>query len=304
MEKGKLIILQGPPYSGKTTWAQDYVGTHPNAFVVEYKQLKEQYGDVRTTQAVELAIIKTLLEQRATVICDDCNVEPGHLEDLRTLANLTCTNVEMKTFYTPFRACLKEDYRRCDEGLSFFGKGFLKAFYLRYYEKQYREEECTDFIPTDNYNPELPSCVLCSLDNLVALHQFRDSNAIDLMHTDVCNPLIKTLLERFILDGVTVFFVTGTRTKEAYAKTFDWLAKNFPYYKTDMNTMKKFYKWSLLMPKADPFSSVTGYCKELYEANVKGQFNVLAVFENNPAVAKMWQYEGLLTCLINGDAKD
>lgn len=301
MEKGKLIVLQGPPYSGKTAWAQDYVRTHPNSFSVEYKQLKAYYGDVKTTQAVELATIKSLLELGATVICDGCNTEPGHLEDLYNVAN---NNVEVKTFYTPFRTCLKEDCRRCDEGLSFFGEGFLKAFYLRYYEKQYREEECTDFVPTDNYNPELPSCVLCSLDNLVALHQFRDSTDINLMQTDVCNPLIKNLLERFILDGVTVFFVAGMRTKEAYAKTFDWLAKNFPYYKTDMNTMEKFYKWNLLIPEADPFSSVAGYCKELYEAKVKGQFNVLAVFENDKDAAKMWQREGLLTCLINGDAKN
>lgn len=300
MGKGKLIILQGPPYSGKTTWAQDYVRAHPNCFSVEYKQLKELYGDVRTTQAVELATIKQLLELGATVICDDCNNEPGHLEDLFNVAD---NNVEIKTFYTPFRACLKEDKRRYDEGLSFFGEGFLKAFYLRYYESKYREEECTDFVPTNNCDSELPNCVLCSLDHLVALHQYRTPNAIDLMQTDVCNPLIKTLLERFILDGITVFFVASTRTKEAYAKTFDWLAKNFPYYKTDMNTMKKFYKWNLLIPKADPFSSVVGYSKELYETNVKGKFNVLAVFENNKAVAEMWQNEGLLTCLINGDAE-
>jgi hypothetical protein len=39
--------------------------------------------------------------------------------------------------------------------------------------------------------------------------------------------------------------------------------------------------------------------KEMYEALVKGQYNVLAVFDDRPKVIRMWKDEGLFVMDCN-----
>ena len=299
----KIIVLSGPPASGKSTMARDYIQTHKDCVIVNRDDFRSARGEYLVPSQedyisdLEEAAVRSALKRGLTPIIDATNLNPKTISKWNTIAEEFEVEVETKSFYIPFKDAVERDRLRGEAGGRSVGEKVLKDFYLRYFEEEFRKEVYTDhtFIKFDD-NPELPPCIIVDLDGTVALHQGRGPFEWDKIDTDKCDPRMKQLIERYILDGVNVIFLTGrNKTSIAYAKTFDWLAKYFPYYKTDMNTLKKFYKWDLIMRAEKDYRPSTISKKELYEQYVEGKFNVLAVFEDSNRCVEMWRSLGLLT---------
>lgn len=299
----KIIVLSGPPASGKSTMARDYIQTHKDCVIVSKDDFRSAKGEYWVPSQedyisdLEEAAVRSALKRGLTPIIDATNLNPKTISKWNTIADEFGVEVETKSFYIPFKDAVERDRLRGEADGRSVGEKALKDFYLRYFEEEFRKEVYTDhtFIKFDD-NPELPPCIIVDLDGTVALHQGRGPFEWDKIDTDKCDPRMKQLIERYILDGVNVIFLTGrNKTSIAYAKTFDWLAKYFPYYKTDMNTLKKFYKWDLIMRAEKDYRPATISKKELYEQYVEGKFNVLAVFDDSNRCVEMWRSLGLLT---------
>lgn len=299
----KIIVLSGPPSSGKSTMARDYIQTHKDCVIVNKDDFRSARGEYWVPSQedyisdIEEAAVRSALKRGLTPIIDATNLNSKTISKWNTIAEEFGVEVETKSFYIPFKDAVERDRLRGEAGGRSVGEKVLKDFYLRYFEEEFRKEVYTDhtFIKFDD-NPELPPCIIVDLDGTVALHQGRGPFEWDKIDTDKCDPRMKRLIERYILDGVNVIFLTGrNKTSIAYAKTFDWLAKYFPYYKTDRNTLKKFYKWNLIMRDEKDYRPSTISKKELYEQYIEGKFNVLAVFEDSNRCVEMWRSLGLLT---------
>ena len=299
----KIIVLSGPPSSGKSTMARDYIQTHKDCVIVNKDDFRSAKGEYWVPSQedyisdIEEAAVRSALKRGLTPIIDATNLNPKTISKWNTIADEFGVEVETKSFYIPVKDAVERDRLRGEAGGRSIGEKVLKDFYLRYFEEEFRKEVYTDhtFIKFDD-NPKLPPCIIVDLDGTVALHQGRGPFEWDKIDTDKCDPRMKQLIERYILDGVNVIFLTGrNKTSIAYAKTFDWLAKYFPYYKTDMNTLKKFYKWDLIMRAEKDYRPAAISKKELYEQYIEGKFNVLAVFEDSNRCVEMWRSLGLLT---------
>lgn len=296
-------MLQGPPSSGKTTFARDYIQTHKDCVIVNRDDFRSARGEYWVPSQedyisdIEEAAVRSALKRGLTPIIDATNLNPKAVSKWHTIADEFGVEVETKSFYIPFKDAVERDRLRGEAGGRSVGEKVLKDFYLRYFEEEFRKEVYTDhtFIRNDD-NPDLPPCIIVDLDGTVALHQGRGPFEWDKIDTDKCDPRMRQVIERYILDGVNVIFLTGrNKTSIAYAKTYDWLAKYFPYYKTDMNTLKKFYKWSLIMRTEKDYRPAPISKKELFEQYVDGKYNVLAVFDDSNRCVEMWRSLGLLT---------
>lgn len=299
----KIIVLSGPPASGKTVFARDYIQTHKDCVIVNRDDFRSARGDYWVPSQedyisdIEEAAVRSALKRGLTPIIDATNLNPKTISKWNTIADEFGVEVETKSFYIPFKDAVERDRLRGEAGGRSVGEKVLKDFYLRYFEEEFRKEVYTDhtFIRNDD-NLDLPPCIVVDLDGTVALHQGRSPFEWDKIDTDKCDPRMKQIIERYILNGVNVIFLTGrNKTAVAYAKTFDWLAKYFPYYKTDMNTLKKFYKWNLIMRAEKDYRPAPISKKELFEQYVDGKYNVLAVFEDSNRCVEMWRSLGLLT---------
>lgn len=115
----KLIILQGLPGSGKTTYAQDYLKKSGNAVRVNKDLLRTMlHFDKWTglnedmTKKAEWALIRYFLQADKNVVVDDTNLNPKIVESLKQVANEVHASVELVDLEASVEDCILRDSMR------------------------------------------------------------------------------------------------------------------------------------------------------------------------------------------------
>lgn len=136
---GKLIILQGLPASGKSTWAKEYQAAEPTTRVIvsrdSIRHSRGQYWvpkqEPYITRLEEVAVM-TGLEMGYEVILDATNLNPEHLQKWSALASKYDATVEKVHFNTPVDVCIAQDMN--PNRIHRVGSAVILSFYNKYKE--------------------------------------------------------------------------------------------------------------------------------------------------------------------------
>lgn len=286
----KIIVLQGCPCSGKTTWAKEYLKDHEAVYVNRDSIRCELNGGKYTLKkedevnAIESCRVIEGLDKGSDVIVDATNLNPKTIKKWQRLADLKGAEIDFKEFYVPIEEAIKRSKARKAEGGLYISKAVMTNFYKKYYPERLKEE-LTDKRKILKPDFTLHPAVICDLDGTLALHQGRDPFDWASIPEDAIDPRLEHILKDYCCQGVAIIFVTG-RPERARAATEKWLFDH------------ELYSYKLYMRADNDFSHGDDYKRKVYNEHIKGDYNVYCVFEDSNKCVKMWRAEGLLTCQV------
>lgn len=286
----KIIVLQGCPCSGKTTWAKEYLKDHEAVYINRDSIRCELNGGKYTLKkedevtAIESYRVIEGLDKGSDVIVDATNLNPKTIKKWQRLADLKGAEIDFKEFYVPIEEAMKRSKARKAVGGLYISKQVMTGFYKKYYPERLKEE-LTDKRKILKPNFTLHPAVICDLDGTLALHQGRDPFDWASIPEDAIDPRLEHILKDYCCQGVAIIFVTG-RPERARAATEKWL------FDHDL------YSYKLYMRADNDFSHGDDYKRKVYNEHIKGDYNVYCVFEDSNKCVKMWREEGLLTCQV------
>ena len=315
----KLIVLQGPPCSGKSTWAKNYIKGRENECIIVSRdaiRLAMCGGDVTTmfqgmkqdrediVTQTETILIEQGLSKGYEVIVDATNLNSNTVKRLIRLNDKYNSTIVFEKFYVPFEEAVKRDKERAEKGGHSVGKSVLKSFYQRYYREEY-EKEHAKFVDHKRIDIDqtLPQAVICDIDGTIAWMQGRYPYDLNKVQEDKVDPRLRQLLYYIFNAGVEVIFLSGREgTARCKAETMEWLKANIEGYERNKMSSYGGIKFELFMRNANDYRPDEIIKKEIYEREIKGKYDIICVFDDRNKVVDMWREEGFLCCQVaDGD---
>lgn len=291
MVKNKIIVLQGPPASGKSTYAKELAKAGTPYVIVNRDSIREGRGEYWIPEQedyisdMEEYGVRSAINRGLTPIIDATNLNPKTIEKWESLAKELNCEIEYKKFYISFKDALERDSKRERS----VGKKVLVKFYQKYFHDEFVKEVGTDNRIVKEHNGK-PNCVVIDIDGTVAIHKGRLPFDWKELSTDYCDPRMKLMIEQFNLQAIKIIFLTG-RPDSVRSDSNKWLREHFPTI-----------NYSLLMREDRDFRSGEVVKQEIWEREVEPYYNTLCVFEDSNKCVDMWRNLGLLTCQVaNGD---
>ena len=282
----RLIILQGVPAAGKSTWAREFIKGKKDWVIVNRDSIRDGRGDYWIPEQEEYISdleeyhVTRALERGLNVIIDATNLNPKTIAKWKQVAKQFSIEPEWIEFTITYQEAIERDSKRERP----VGKGVIRDFFNKYYPDMIcsMSDERIIKMPQN----ELPYAVICDIDGTVALRNNRSPFDYSKVCEDTFDPRMLEVLYTFIESGVKIIFVTGREdVDDCKELTIKWLDKNIAYSESG---------WDLIMrPKGD-YRSDAEIKKEIYDKYIKDKYNVMCVFEDRDKVVKMWRDEGLL----------
>lgn len=290
----KLIMLQGLPGSGKSTWAAEHAhrfrtGCH-SVMVINKDQIRASLGgewskeqEKRTVQIRDERICNSFrsAEDGVTVISDDTNFAREHKVRLQELATIHGATFEVKKFDTPIEECLKRVQARTTQAAVpekairdmakryGVGSGYPPAVPVPY------QDEATGL--------PLHPAIICDLDGTLSLLNGRNPYDASTCDKDLCNAPVRTLLEVYYrTQHYNIIYLSGREDKyRPQTETF-FRDNHVP-------------PGALYMRQTGDFRKDWAVKGELFDAHVRGRYAVKFVLDDRNQVVDYWRHLGL-TC--------
>ena len=282
----RLIILQGVPAAGKSTWAREFIKGKKDWVIVNRDSIRDGRGDYWIPEQEEYISdleeyhVTRALERGLNVIIDATNLNPKTIAKWKQVAKQFSIEPEWIEFTITYQEAIERDSKRERP----VGKGVIRDFFNKYYPDMIcsMSDERIIKMPQN----ELPYAVICDIDGTVALRNNRSPFDYSKVCEDTFDPRMLEVLYTFIESGVKIIFVTGREDVDNCRElTIKWLDKNIAYSESG---------WDLIMRSKGDHRSDTEVKKEIYDKYIKDKYNILCVFEDRDKVVKMWRDEGLL----------
>lgn len=285
----KILVLQGPPASGKSTFARKFVKSNLDWVIVNRDSLREGRGEYWIPSQedyisdLEEFSVRAAIKRGYNVIIDATNLNPKTIDKWNKIANETNSSIEFKEFYISFKEALERDKNRERS----VGEQVLKRFYKQYYYDRYLKEDTKlDNRYIKQQDKTLPKCIVCDLDGTLCLNGGRNPYDLTRVLADKPNyPLVDLL--RILSGSVDIIFFSGREgTEQCRQDTAKWLNDNvgIPY--------------QLYMRKEKDYRPDEVIKKELFESEIYNKYYCIAVFDDRQKVIDMERLEGLLACQV------
>src|SRR6056297_2309134 len=117
-KKQKLLVLQGIPASGKTTWAREFLKGKTDWVRVNRDELRKMRGDYWIKPQEDLItvfernIVIFSLNAGYNVIVDGTNLNPKYIEKWKAIAKDHAVEIEFKEFDVSLKEAIKRDEQR------------------------------------------------------------------------------------------------------------------------------------------------------------------------------------------------
>lgn len=296
----QILILQGIPASGKSTFAQQYKFPNDNLTIIierdiiretlfdctrsEYKYTKSREKAVTDKQREHISIA---LKKGYNIIISDTNLNrknlgslKGYINNQASLLKVT-TNITTRILDVPLADCMKRNQKRqhtVPESVLIRMQQDLRKIQGKYVH--------------DHTNPDnLPECILVDIDGTVAdmagkRHPFEWGKVGgDLPKKHIVN-VVTLLMEKWLAefgeDEPEVIFMSG-RDSICRHETFDWLYQNIP--PVGMQTKL------LMRPEGDSRPD-TIIKEELFDLFIKNHYHVTLVIDDRKCMVQHWQSMG------------
>jgi predicted kinase len=272
-----VTMTKGLPGSGKSTWAKEVIKKHPNTYKrVNKDDLRAMLDNSKHSEDSEKfilnvrdSIITMAIEGGKHVIVDDCNLGSKHEPRIRQLIQGKATLVIKDFTDVPLETCIKNDLNR-DKSV---GERVIKKMYNQFLRPKPIRIEHID---------GLPSAVICDLDGTLALMNDRNPYDASTCDQDDLNPHVASLLE-----GKRVILLSGREDKYR-EPTIKFLNKHGIIYE------------NLYMRATGDMRKDSIVKEELFNAHIRGQYNIEYVLDDRLQVCQKW-YELGLPLLRVGD---
>lgn len=276
----KLLILQGLPASGKTTWAREFLGKNKNWVRVNRDDLRNMRGEYWIPKQEDLITewenetILIALTQGYSVILDATNLD--HQRNEARVNLLLNSFPDLKVDYKFFRISPEEAIERDLKRANSVGQKVINKFYNKYLAEPviYKQP-----------NQNLPWCVIFDIDGTLAKNNgHRGPYQWDKVGDDLPNiPVVE--LYRTLEDGNHTFLFTG-RDEVCREHTEEWL---------DRHGIEDYQR--LVMRPKDSMIKDAKLKRQMYDEYIDGKYNVLFVVDDRDQVVNMWRRDLGLTCL-------
>lgn len=286
-----LYMMKGLPASGKSTRARELLGEfgYGNAKIVNKDQLRAMLDDGHWSGSNEKFVLRVrdfvidaALRGGLHVIVDDTNLAPKHEEHLRVMAKACGAGFEVVDFTgVGVDECVERDRRR----VNYVGERVIREMHARFLA-----------VPAAPpvFDPALPYVIIVDVDGTVAKMNGRGPFEWSRVGEDDIRVPIANVLDR--LDGRIgdLVFVSG-RDEVCRPQTEQWLCDKFGYEVLPRLWMR---------PTGDTRKDVV-VKREIYEREIKGKYNVVAVFDDRPQVIRLWRELGFGDRLFDvGDGRE
>lgn len=294
----ELVITRGLPASGKSTWAGQWVKEDPaHRAEVNRDHLREMlHGgfvadvEVRVTKASH-TLIETLLTQGVSVVCSDTNLPQRHARDLAKIGRKAGADVRVQDFTNvPLATCLARNKGREWTG-GHVPESVISDMHTRYIKgRTYplplpEEDSATGTAGFVQFDPELPTVVICDIDGTVA--KMGDRSPYDYTKVSLDTPKTDVIeVANALARKYQVVFMSG-RSEDCRRETNNWLIEHVPAA----------WGMHLFMRASGDFRKDSIVKRELFDRHIRGKYNVLVVLDDRDQVVTMWREELGLTCL-------
>ncbi|WP_026997908.1 phosphatase domain-containing protein [Flectobacillus major] len=282
-----VLILQGLPASGKSTFAKQLVEKSEGKWKRlnkddmramldnsvhsrENEQFVEQLRDIMLIEA---------LKHGKNVVVDDTNLWERPIERIQKAVNKyeqifkDKVEIQTKTFDTTLEVCIERDELRDKK----VGSSVIAKMYRQHILSK---EELYQPIEQDD---SLPKAIICDVDNTLAVLHERNPHEVYRCEADLLNESVADLLKNYHQAGYKIILLT-TRDENARRPTTNWLAYNNIAYN------------ALLMRPIGDSRKDTIVKKELFEQHIQDRFWIKLVLENHPDLVDFWRLVMRLPC--------
>ena len=283
----KLLILQGAPASGKSTFARQLAHEDKSYVIVNRDSIRNSRGDYWIPSqedyitSIEEFSIKNALGRGYNVIVDATNLNPITINKWKVIADEFNAEIEFKMFEISFEDAVARDKLRDNS----VGEKVIKEFFRKYFP-----EKLTPFFD-DRFilKPDVAASqvVLCDIDGTIALRRGRSPYDQSKVLEDAFDPRMNFLLSS-LSEKFQIIFLSGRQdTKQCRDDTEKWLKDNLGLSEV-----------TLIMRSEGDFRPDDVVKKELYQKYIKDRYNVVCVFDDRDKVVRMWRSLGLLCCQV------
>lgn len=291
--KSDIIMLQGPPACGKSTWAKEYIKNYPDTILVSRDTIRESTGTYWVEKRENLI---TILEETMAreslikgfqILIDATNLNEATVNKWKTIALELHKTMLTKTFILPYEEALKNDINRGLNGGKSVGQKVIKRYYRQYFPDLLNESQIQTYTnPYITIEPNKQNAIIIDIDGTIAHMNGRSPYDYSKVDTDILDSALHYFLMQLPTD-IDLLFVSGRMgSKDCRDKTYMWLDKSFT-------------KFHLFMRKDKDFRSDDIVKEEIYHTNIEPLYNIIAVIDDRNKVVKMWRNLGLLTFQIN-----
>jgi len=284
----KVIILQGLPGSGKSTWAKELLSRNPGVYKrINKDELRSMLdnshwsgGNEKFVLSVRDYLIKEALKDGKSVIVDDTNFHEKHEIRIKQIVDEykketgQVVAVSTRIFPIDLEEAIKRDLKRPNS----VGEKVIRDMYDKYLKLVEKK-----VVMQQDQN--LPHIIICDLDGTLCLHNNRGPYEYEKCDTDLENKAVADILRSKMDDVYSIFFLSG-REDSVYSKTLEWILLHFPQIKC----------FSLVMRKTGDNRKDCIIKKEMFDEKIKDKFYVEFILDDRNQVVNMWREMGL-TCL-------
>jgi len=277
----KLLILQGLPASGKSTYAKELLAKDPTFKRVNRDSLRDMVDAGKWSQNREklirksqLALAELYLSENFDIVVDDTNLSPSAQEMWRQFAEKHKAKLETKFFDTPVEECIKRDLVRPNS----VGQDVIMRMH-------------NDFLKPkpEIYTPPAgkPLAIMCDIDGTLAHMtlegRLRFGKQAPFMWKNVGEDAVDetvTGLLRDLQDKHTIILISG-RDSVCRPETIAWLESNaIPFD-------------CLYMRDADDNRKDFIIKRELFDKHIRDNYRVEFVLDDRTQVVRVWRSMGL-----------
>lgn len=277
----KLLMLKGLPASGKSTYAKELVDKG-NWVRVNKDDLRASLhnshwskGNEKFILELRDVIVGTNLRSGKNVVVDDTNLAPKHEINLREMAKLHKAEFEVKTFDAPLKELIARDLKRSNS----VGERVIMQMYNQFIKP-----------PAEVYTPPegKPYAILCDIDGTLAHMVDRGPFDWPKVGSDILDETVAEILRLYYVTEHAKVILFSGRDSVCRPETEEWLKKNLvPYHQLFMRGQADMRKDSIIK-------------RELFDAEIKNEYQVLFVLDDRNQVVDMWRQMGL-KCLQVAD---
>jgi predicted kinase len=264
----KVYVTIGLPASGKSTWAKEFVMKNPNTKMVSKDDLRATLDNGKWSEANEKWVLKVrdsiilqAIADKKDIVVHDTNFGKN-VARIESLIKGKAELIIRDFTDVPVETCIERDSRRQYP----VGEKVIMKMWKTYLKPA---------VVAPEYVIGGKFVVICDLDGTIALMGSRNPYDASTCERDEINPVVDDILQ-----NRDVIFVSG-RSDDYRPETSRWLAKhgygNFPLFMRFHNDNRD-----------DRIVK-----QEIYEAEIKGIYNVLFVLDDRNKVVQMWRDNGL-----------